>query len=85
MAELRKTNPAWLKKAIGPGIGVRAEDIDRITVGSPVWPTLTILMKVIFNSVTSAHTVATIVVAQRVTALEAKEQIEKSLGTVSLA
>jgi beta-lactamase regulating signal transducer with metallopeptidase domain len=77
---LRKTNPAWLKKAIGPGYGLKAEDIDRITVGSPVWPTANDTKDSVFQFCDVAQTVATIVVPQRVTALEAKEQIEKSLG-----
>jgi hypothetical protein len=80
VAELRKTNPSWLKKAIGPGFGVSAEDIDRITIGSPVWPTPHDYDSDFFQFCDVSHAVARIVVPQRVTALEAKEQIEKNLG-----
>jgi beta-lactamase regulating signal transducer with metallopeptidase domain len=80
VAELRKTNPAWLKKSFGPGYGLRAEDIDRITVGSPVWPTPHDYDSDFFQFCDVSHAVAKIVVPQRVTALEAKEQIEKNLG-----
>jgi beta-lactamase regulating signal transducer with metallopeptidase domain len=83
VAELRKTNPAWLKKSIGPGIGLSAEDIDHITVGSPVWPTINDPKESVFQFCDITQTVATIVVPQRVTALEAKEQIEKNLESVS--
>ena len=81
VAELRKTNPAWLKKAIGPAFEVRTVDIDRITVGTPVWPPPHDIDGDFFQFFDISHAVATIVVAQRVTALEAKEQIEKSLGS----
>jgi beta-lactamase regulating signal transducer with metallopeptidase domain len=79
VAEMRKINPAWLKRAFGSGFGVRTEDIDRITVGSPVWPTPHDIDGDVFFDV--SHAVATIVVAPHVTALEAKKQIEKSLGS----
>ncbi len=83
VAELRKINPVWLKKAIGPGFGVRAEDIDRITVGWPAWPTAKeIDIDSDFQFCDVSHAVAMIVVPQRVTALEAKEQIEKNLGSL---
>ena len=77
-AELHKANPAWLK-TIGSEFGLKAEDIDRITVGSPaVWPTAN---DSDFQFLADAtRTVAMIVVPQRVTALKAREQIEKSLG-----
>jgi len=80
VAELRKTNPAWLRKILGPGFGVRTEDIDRITIGSPVWPSPNDT-DWDFQFCNNSHAVAMIGVAQRVTALEAKGQIEKSLGT----
>jgi hypothetical protein len=78
MAELRKANPAWLKKAFGPGFGVKPEDIDRITVGLSAWPTPHEI-DTGFQVCGVAQAVATIVVAPRVTPLEAKKQIEKSL------
>ncbi len=80
VAELRKTNPAWLETILGPGFGVRTEDIDRITIGSPVWPNPHDT-DWDFQFCNNSHAVAMIGVARRVTALEAKGQIEKSLGT----
>ncbi len=80
VAVLRKTNPARLKKAFGAGFGMKAEDIDRITIGVPAWPTPHEI-DVGFQSCDVSHAVAMIVVAPRVTALEAKGQIEKRLGS----
>jgi beta-lactamase regulating signal transducer with metallopeptidase domain len=72
----RKINPSWMK-TIGSGFGLKDEDIDRITVASPIWLTSESGFQFLRDA---RQTVATIAVAPNVTGREARQQIEKSFG-----
>jgi beta-lactamase regulating signal transducer with metallopeptidase domain len=78
VAGLRKTNPEGLKKVLGPRFGLKVEDIDYITVGSPLWPLPE--KKSIDSFSDIPKSVATIVVPQSMSALKSREHVEKNLG-----
>ena len=53
VAELRKTTPAWLKKAFGPGLGVRPKTSTALRLARPCGRCLPI--GDLFNSVSHSH------------------------------